>query len=208
MKNQSLLKTYNKSKKIQYIIFMALILFIIGILLLGSTLARYIKEGTGEDSARIAKWSVCVTDEMSGAGKGEPARDQSTTKTIIFNDQSKTADYNFTAQNKKFVNNSWVTNETSAKYEIELRLPKAGVDQSMPYGTSISLKQGGTTYKYPEISSTDTYTSYKWTNNNWVFNAAQEEEQEFVVQFGIDQSCTQNVTLNGFSVYVNYSQIN
>lgn len=85
------MKTKQKQNWILKFAAIALMITLISTCLLGSTLAKYVTSGTGNDSARVAKWGVVVTASQEGAAfKTEYTPDDSNTAVSLAVESSTT----------------------------------------------------------------------------------------------------------------------
>ncbi|MDO5329057.1 MAG: hypothetical protein Q4E88_03020 [Coriobacteriia bacterium] len=180
------------AKTLRYIVLVLLILVVLSSLATTGIFAKFTSSGTGNDSARVAKWSVDVTDELS------PQTGQTISKSI--DPSSPKEKFGFTATNTK----NGAICETLTKYGVTVN-----VGQTLPQGVSIYINPDINDDPSTRIQGTPDPSNpniIKFANTNWQFQPAVSSSQTLYLFFVMDSSCTATATISDISVVVNYEQ--
>ncbi len=178
MKKRSL-QSIKSAFNLSYLFLIVLFCFTVTTSLISiNYMAKYSFEAGSDDSARVARFVIDVSSEASN--------DLSINKT-----QGQTsAEYSFTVSNSDGTNIS----EVAQKYNVLLE-----IGENLPEGVSVTLDTD-------IIPTSDGSGNYTFSHDSFILSTT-ETVTEHTLKFTVGDSITENIELNGISVYVISEQI-
>lgn len=199
--NKEEISSNKKIISIEYICIVFVALMILAVIFMPNAFAKFNDAGSFGDGARIAKWSVNVTDDAS-------------TKDIVLKSDKKTGEFKFETHNNRKIGVDTVVNETACKYKIRVILPEGTEDLPEKITMTLTYNNGNrdviilpsnSSNKSIDPSHSDP-KEYIFESEDFRFGPAEEKSQPMSLTFTMQDGCSKT-TIEGIQVFADFEQL-